>query len=110
ERNKDVLRMAAMLHDVGKVAISDIILKKPAKLDADEFKIMKQHSYLGSRLFSDPLSEFDKAASIIALTHHERWDGDGYPGHINHVNGQPLAGYERGDGEARGKKAEEIPA
>ncbi len=110
ERNKDVLRMAAMLHDVGKVAISDSILKKPGKLDPDEFKVIKQHSYLGSRLFSDPHSEFDKAASIIALNHHERWDGDGYPGHINQADGQPLAGYERGGGEARGKKEEEIPA
>src|SRR5208283_1761977 len=109
ERNKDVIRMAAMLHDVGKVAISDTILKKPAKLVTDEFKIMKQHAYLGSRLFSDAYSEFDKVASIIALNHHERWDGGGYPGHINQANGQPLAGYELGDGEAQGKKAEEIP-
>lgn len=110
QRNKDVLRMAAMLHDVGKVAISDTILKKPAKLDPDEFKIMKQHSYLGSRLFSDPYSEFDKVASIIALNHHERWDGKGYPGHIDPDSGHPIAGYELGGGEAQGKTAEEIPA
>jgi HD-GYP domain-containing protein (c-di-GMP phosphodiesterase class II) len=110
QRNKDILRMAAMLHDVGKVAISDTILKKPAKLDPDEFKIMKQHSFLGSRLFSDIYSDFDKAAYIIALTHHERWDGSGYPGHIDPVSGHSLAGYERGDGEALGKKAEEIPS
>jgi HD-GYP domain-containing protein (c-di-GMP phosphodiesterase class II) len=109
ERNKDVLRMAAMLHDVGKVAISDTILRKPAKLSPDEFKIMKQHTYLGSRLFSDAYSGFDKEASIIALNHHERWDGGGYPGHINQANGQPLAGYVGSDGEAQGKKAEEIP-
>lgn len=109
-RNKDVLRMAAMLHDVGKVAISDAILKKPGKLDPDEFKIMKQHSYLGSRLFSDAYSEFDKTASIIALNHHERWDGGGYPGHINQANGLPIANYDLGGGEARGKKAGEIPA
>ena len=89
ERNKDILRMAAMLHDVGKVAISDAILKKPAKLGPDEFKVMKQHSYLGSMLFSDAYSGFDKAASIIALNHHERWDGGGYPGHINWASGHP---------------------
>ncbi|HKZ46442.1 MAG TPA: GAF domain-containing protein, partial [Thermodesulfobacteriota bacterium] len=47
--NKDILRMAAMLHDVGKVAISDVILKKPAKLDNNEMEIMKQHTYLGAR-------------------------------------------------------------
>jgi HD-GYP domain-containing protein (c-di-GMP phosphodiesterase class II) len=110
ERNKDVLRMAAMLHDVGKVAISDAILKKPGKLDPEEFKVMKKHSYLGCRLFSDPYSEFDKAASIIALTHHERWDGTGYPGHIDPVSGHPIGGYELGGGEAQGKKAEGIPA
>ena len=110
ERNKDVLRMAAMLHDVGKVAISDTILKKPAKLDPEEFKVMKKHSYLGCRLFSDPYSEFDKVASIIALTHHERWDGRGYPGHIDPQSGHPIDGYELAGGEAQGKKAEEIPA
>ncbi|MBI3593107.1 MAG: HD domain-containing protein [Nitrospirae bacterium] len=109
EKNRDVLRMAAMLHDVGKVAISDTILKKPARLDHDEFKIMKQHTYLGARLFSDPYSDFDETASIVALNHHERWDGNGYPGYINPVSGQPIAGYENRDGEAQGKKGEEIP-
>jgi len=80
DNSKDVLRMAAMLHDVGKVAISDMILKKPAKLNVDEFEIMKQHTYLGAKLFADSRSDFDKAAFHIALEHHERWDGNGYPG------------------------------
>ncbi|MEI6125833.1 MAG: HD domain-containing phosphohydrolase [Pseudomonadota bacterium] len=82
EKTKDVLRMASMLHDVGKVAISDLILKKPARLDVDEFEIMKQHTYLGAKLFADSRSEFDKAAFNIALEHHERWDGKGYPGQM----------------------------
>jgi HD-GYP domain-containing protein (c-di-GMP phosphodiesterase class II) len=80
DKTKDVLRMAAMLHDVGKVAISDVILKKPARLDIDEFEIMKQHTFLGARLFADAHSEFDEAAFFIAMEHHERWDGNGYPG------------------------------
>ena len=79
EKNKDVLRIAAMLHDVGKVAISDTILKKPARLDADEIVCMKQHTNLGAQLFADAQSELDKAAYYIALEHHERWDGQGYP-------------------------------
>jgi len=83
EKTKDVLRMAAMLHDVGKVAISDVILKKPARLDMDEFEIMKQHTFLGARLFADSHSDFDEAAFYIALEHHERWDGNGYPGTMN---------------------------
>ncbi len=80
DKTKDVLRLASMLHDVGKVAISDTILKKPAKLEADEFENMKQHTLLGARLFADARSEFDSAAYHIALDHHERWDGKGYPG------------------------------
>lgn len=109
ERNKDMLRMGAMLHDVGKVAISDTILKKPARLEAAEYEIMKQHTVYGARLFSDIYSEVDEAAAIIALNHHERWDGNGYPGHINPLTGNPIPGYENENGAARGKKGEEIP-
>jgi len=109
EKNKDVLRMAAMLHDVGKVAISDTILKKPARLDPEEFAAMKEHTFLGARLFSDPYSDFDEAAMIVALNHHERWDGGGYPGHVNPQTGKPVPGYETPDGKGRGKRGEEIP-
>lgn len=108
-RNRDILRMAAMLHDVGKVAISDVILKKPARLDINELEIMKQHTYLGARLFSDAYSEFDETASLVALNHHEKWDGTGYPGHIDIVTGKPLPNFESGKGAALGKKEEEIP-
>jgi len=109
QKNRDILRMGAMLHDVGKVAISDAILKKPAKLDPQEYAIMKQHTYLGARLFADEYSEFDEAAAIIALNHHERWDGAGYPGHINIQTGAPLPGCEDAAGKPLGKKGEEIP-
>ena len=104
--NKDILRMAAMLHDVGKVAISDVILKKPAKLDNNEMEIMKQHTYLGARLFSDAYSDFDETACLVALNHHEKWDGNGYPGHIDIMTGKPLPNFESGK---LGKKEEEIP-
>jgi GAF domain-containing protein len=81
DANRDLLRMAAMLHDVGKVAISDTILKKPAKLTKDEFEVMKTHTTLGAGLFTDKESRFDEIASTIALTHHENWNGTGYPAH-----------------------------
>jgi len=110
ERDRDILRMGSMLHDVGKVAVSDSILKKPARLDQAEFEIMKQHTVLGARLFADKYSEFDEAAAVIALNHHERWDGNGYPGHVEVASGKPLPGYEDDNGKARGKKGLEIPA
>jgi len=109
EKEKDTLRMAAMLHDVGKIAISNTILKKPGKLDPDEFEVMKQHTYLGARLFSDGQSELDDASCLVAANHHEKWDGKGYPGYIDILDGRPLAGRDTGDGHAVGKKGEEIP-
>ena len=80
DKNKDILRLAAMLHDVGKVAISDNILKKPARLDDDERKIMQTHASMGAYLFKDRVSAIDEASYHIALDHHEWWDGNGYPG------------------------------
>ncbi len=79
DSNRDVLRMAAMLHDVGKVAISDTILKKPAKLTPEEYEVMKQHTTLGAELFTNTESRFDRIAAVIAVSHHENWDGTGYP-------------------------------
>ena len=106
---KDVLRMAAMLHDVGKVAISDLILKKPARLNMDEYEIMKSHTYLGARLFKDINSDFDEIAAEVALNHHEKWNGTGYPGYINPFTEDPLPGRSGPDGNPRPKRAEEIP-
>lgn len=82
DKNKDILRMAAMLHDVGKVGISDIILKKPGKFDDDEYRVMQSHTWLGARQFLDK-SELNTIASQVALYHHENWDGSGYPGAID---------------------------
>jgi response regulator RpfG family c-di-GMP phosphodiesterase len=101
--------MAAMLHDVGKVAVSDAILKKPGRLDESEREAMKQHTIMGARLFSEQYSEFDETAALVALTHHEKWDGTGYPGHINANDGKALPGYENGDGSPKPMKGEEIP-
>jgi len=109
ERNRDVLRMAAMLHDVGKVAISDMILKKPGRFTPEEYQVMKLHTLFGANLFADIYSDFDESAATVALNHHERWDGMGYPGYIDPLTQQPLRGYEAEGGGARGKKGEEIP-
>lgn len=83
DKTKDTLRLAAMLHDVGKVAISDNILKKPGRLDEIERKIMQTHASMGAKLFDDKYSDIDDCAYHISLNHHEWWDGSGYPG----VNG-----------------------
>lgn len=109
DQNRDVLRMAAMLHDVGKVGISDLILKKPERFNNDEYEIMKQHTLLGARLFQNRQSDFDEAAAKVAMNHHERWDGGGYPGHVDPETGGPISGYTLPDGRPRGKKGEEIP-
>lgn len=109
DKTRDVLRMAAMLHDVGKVATSDLILKKPARLNEDEYATMQQHTIQGARLFQNQQSDFDAAAGLVALNHHERWDGSGYPGHIDPITGWPLDGCRLPNGLARGKKETEIP-
>jgi HD-GYP domain-containing protein (c-di-GMP phosphodiesterase class II) len=107
ERFRDILRIAAMLHDVGKVAISDIILKKPARFIPEEYRIMQHHTLYGAALFDDPQSELDSIARDIALTHHENWDGTGYPGWIDPVTEKPIK--TDPDGNPLGRKGEEIP-
>jgi HD-GYP domain-containing protein (c-di-GMP phosphodiesterase class II) len=110
DKQRDAFRMAAMLHDVGKVAISDTILKKPGSFTDEEYEIMKQHAPAGARLFSGAKSDFDAIASEVAMTHHERWDGKGYPGWIDEMTGEPIKKYvNKRTGKPRGKKREEIP-
>ncbi len=110
DKTRDVLRMGAMLHDVGKVATSDLILKKPTQLSFEEFEIMKHHTIHGAWLFSNPQSDYDEAAAIITLNHHEKWNGSGYPGHVDPITGKPMPGHENKDGgPLPGKKGEEIP-
>ena len=107
ERFRDILRIGAMLHDVGKVAISDTILKKPARLTPEEFSVMQGHTLYGAALFDDPHSPTDIVVGEIAFTHHENWDGTGYPGWIDPITNQPIKVDE--NGKPVGKKGEEIP-
>jgi HD-GYP domain-containing protein (c-di-GMP phosphodiesterase class II) len=107
ERVRDTLRIGAILHDVGKVAISDTILKKPARLTPEEYLIMQQHSSYGAALFDDPQSPTEKMVGEIALTHHENWNGTGYPGWVDPVTGTILKADE--NGKPLGKKGDEIP-
>jgi HD-GYP domain-containing protein (c-di-GMP phosphodiesterase class II) len=111
ERKKDILKMAAMLHDVGKVAISDLILKKPTRFTPEEYQIMQAHTCYGAKLFIDQQSELDEVSAQVALTHHENWDGTGYPGRVDITAEDPIhTPLERGpDGSARKLKGEEIP-
>jgi response regulator RpfG family c-di-GMP phosphodiesterase len=109
DKNRDILRMAAMLHDVGKVAISDLILKKPGRFNDDEYQIMQQHTLFGARLFGDRQSDFDDAAAEVALNHHEHWDGTGYPGHVDADTGRSLNGLARRQDNRCGKHGKEIP-
>ncbi len=75
----ELLRFTAPMHDAGKIGISDSILLKPDKLTVDEFNTMKTHTKMGYNLLVDDESEFLNAAAMIALDHHEKYDGTGYP-------------------------------
>lgn len=79
ERKLDILRTAAMLHDLGKVAIPDAVLKKPAKLDAAERAVMEMHPVLGARMLDSLSTALDDATAEVILYHQTRWDGAGYP-------------------------------
>ncbi|MCA9794043.1 MAG: response regulator [Candidatus Eremiobacteraeota bacterium] len=79
ERGSDLIQWAAKLHDIGKIAIPDAILLKPGKLTFEEFEQMKQHTVIGARILSGAQSELLQMAEVIALSHHEKWDGSGYP-------------------------------
>ena len=73
------ISFASPLHDIGKVGIPDTILLKPAALTAGEFAIMKTHARIGEKILSGSSYPFIQMAASIALNHHERWDGTGYP-------------------------------
>jgi response regulator RpfG family c-di-GMP phosphodiesterase len=101
KRTKDIVRLAAMLHDVGKVGIADAILKKPGKLTREEFATMQWHTVFGAALFANATSELDEMCRDIALHHHQKWNGRGYPGdvgldfqQVEELNLRPLSGEE----------------
>lgn len=89
------LRLAAPIHDVGKLAIPDAILNKPGKLTAEEFTIMKTHSPIGYEMLKNSKRSILKLGALIALQHHERYDGAGYPqglaGEEIHIYGRIVA-------------------
>lgn len=75
----DLIQHAAPMHDIGKIGVSDTILLKPGKLNKEEFDKIKLHSEIGAEILSKSNARVIKYAKIIALTHHEKWNGKGYP-------------------------------
>lgn len=82
-RFRDNLKIAAMLHDVGKVGISDSILKLPRIFTPEEYNMIKAHTIIGAMFFSSIESPLDEMSLKVALHHHDRWDGTGYPGKVD---------------------------
>jgi putative two-component system response regulator len=78
----EVIRRAAPLHDVGKIAVPDRVLLKPGPLDPAERAVMESHTGIGARLLSNSKSPILEVGCEIALGHHERWDGGGYPNRL----------------------------
>ncbi|MCL1058892.1 response regulator [Shewanella gelidimarina] len=79
EADADMLMAAAPMHDIGKIGINDAILRKPGKLTAEEFIEMKKHAQIGAEIIGDNESELLQMAKIVAISHHEKWNGAGYP-------------------------------
>ncbi|UJF31630.1 HD-GYP domain-containing protein [Paenibacillus hexagrammi] len=75
----ELLKMASPMHDIGKVAIPDEVLKKPGKLTEEEFKVMQAHTEIGYNLLKNSNRHILKTAAIVAYEHHEKWNGKGYP-------------------------------
>lgn len=79
ENEVELMLYASPMHDIGKIGVPDRILLKPAKLTKTEWKIMKQHTVFGGKILTVDSNGFIRVAQTIALTHHEKWDGSGYP-------------------------------
>jgi response regulator RpfG family c-di-GMP phosphodiesterase len=92
DREAEILRIAAPLHDFGKIGIPDAILHRPGKLEGDDWEIMKTHATIGQETLGKSQREILKVASILAGHHHEKWDGSGYP---NGLAGEAINIYGR---------------
>jgi len=79
ESQAEMLMYASMMHDIGKIGVPDHILLKPANLTAEEFEVVKKHPEIGAGIIGDHDAEVMKTAKEVALWHHEKWDGQGYP-------------------------------
>jgi putative two-component system response regulator len=82
DRQADLILQASPMHDIGKIGIPDEILKKPGKLDPEEWAFVVKHPEIGADILGDSEVPLLQSARIIALQHHERWDGAGYPGNL----------------------------
>jgi len=85
ESTIETILYAAPMHDLGKIGIPDLILMKPAKLDPVEWEIMKQHTVIGAKILQGSDAEFIRLGETIALSHHEKWDGSGYPNSLKGI-------------------------
>lgn len=92
EEEADLLRSASTMHDIGKIGIPDRVLLKRGRLDDEERAIIQQHCVIGHRIIGEHSSELLQAAALVALTHHERWDGSGYP---NGLKGEDIPLFSR---------------
>lgn len=84
EADCELMLNASPMHDIGKIGIPDAILLKPGKFEADEWEIMKTHTIIGAHILEDGDSDLLRMAREIALSHHEKWDGSGYPHGLAH--------------------------
>lgn len=95
QEEAELLKLASPMHDIGKVAIPDEVLKKPGKLTEQEFDVMKTHTVIGYNLLKASSRRILKTAAIVAYEHHERWNGKGYPrgiaGEAIHIYGRITA-------------------
>jgi len=113
DRQLDMLRTAAMLHDMGKVGILDAVLKKPGKLDAQERADMEKHPLIGAQILSDGVSSggfvsaLDEAICNVMLYHQAKWNGTGYPAHADIIEAMKVFGKQ--PSEVPQPKGEHIP-
>ncbi|GAA61893.1 cyclic di-GMP phosphodiesterase response regulator RpfG [Pseudoalteromonas sp. BSi20652] len=88
EHQAELLRQAAPMHDVGKIGIPDAILLKPGRLTSEEFTYMKEHAVIGAKILANSSSPLLQLAHKLAIEHHEKWDGSGYP---NGIKGEEIS-------------------